>query len=125
LTIRKASFSLAAADFRLAEYEALRGELLKRVEIRYQLVLATLVGAGTFLSIGVQFFAAPVVLSFPILVALLAAAWASNDLAIKRIAAYISSRIETVVADDHQGWEHSHPTPADVRRFAMHEPFPT
>jgi hypothetical protein len=101
-------------DFRLAEYEALRTELLKRVEIRYQLVLAALVGAGTFLSVGVQFLAAPVVLSFPILVSLLAAAWVSNDVVIKRIAAYIKGNIEAKIGDGHEGWEHKHPT-ATVR----------
>jgi hypothetical protein len=98
-----------AREFLLAEYGALRDELLRRVEIRYQLVLAALVGAGTFLSLGVQFKAAAVVLLFPVLVALLAASWASNDVAIKRIAAYIGSRIETAVGDGTGGWEHTHP----------------
>lgn len=101
--------AIDAREFLLAEYGALRDELLRRVEIRYQLVLAALVGAGTFLSLGVQFEAAGVVLLFPVLVGLLAASWASNDVAIKRIAAYIGARIEAAVSDGAQGWEHTHP----------------
>ena len=79
----------------LAEYSVLRDELLKRVEMRDQILTFTLVVAGTFLTFGVQAVAtALVLLVYPILTLFLAAIWAHSDVRIGEIAEYIRNRIE-------------------------------
>ena len=55
-----------------AEYKALRDEILKRVEFRYQLLNITLISAGTLLGAGLNANSAPVLLVYPILAAFLA-----------------------------------------------------
>jgi hypothetical protein len=74
------------------EYNTLRGEILKRVELRQQLVSITLTLAGIFMSIGLS--SELVVLIYPPLAALLAFSWAQNDVRIGTIAKYIRENLE-------------------------------
>lgn len=57
------------------KYKALRDEIVKRLEFRYQIINLTLVVAGTFLTIGVQAnMPASVLLVYPLLASFLIAA---------------------------------------------------
>jgi len=56
----------------LAEYIALRGEILKRIELRHQYMKVSLAIAGAFLGAGVAVTEAPVALVFPLLAPFLA-----------------------------------------------------
>jgi hypothetical protein len=90
--------------FFIAEYSALREEILKRKEIQHQIISLTLIVAGTFLTIGVQAnVSASALLVYPILAMFLAAGWAQNDVRINQIAFYIRERLEKQLGST--GWE--------------------
>ncbi len=76
------------------EYNTLRAEILKRVELRQQLVSITLTLAGIFMSVGLS--ADLVVLVYPPLATLLAFSWAQNDVRISNIAKYIRENLEVL-----------------------------
>lgn len=79
----------------LAEYSALRSEILKRMDMRQQMLTFTLVIAGTVLSFGVQEDISPMVLLlYPILALFLASAWMQSDTRIWDVAEYIKKHIE-------------------------------
>jgi hypothetical protein len=79
----------------LQEFSALRDESLKRTEIRHQLISFTLIAAGTFLTVGAQELAAPVVLLiYPLLATFLAATWTHSDIRVGEIGEYIRKNIE-------------------------------
>ena len=75
------------------EYNSLRGEILKRIELRQQIISITLTLAGIFLSFGVS--TDTVALIYPPLAAFLAIAWAQNDFRIRDLATYIRENLET------------------------------
>src|SRR5215475_3476375 len=77
-----------------AEYKALRDEILKRVEFRYQLLNLTLISAGTLLGAGLNTNSAPVLLVYPIVGAFLAAGWAHNGEAITTMVKYVRDELE-------------------------------
>jgi hypothetical protein len=98
-----------------AEYKALRDEMLKRVEFRYQLLNLTLISAGTLLAAGVHAdVSAAVLLVYPILAAFLAAGWVHNANTIVPLARYIREELEAKHSG--LGWENYLKTHAD-RRF--------
>lgn len=74
------------------EYNALRGEILKRIEMRQQLISITLTLAGIFLSFGLT--NEMVTLVYPPLAMFLAFGWAQNDFRIRRTAEYIRENLE-------------------------------
>lgn len=86
-----------------AEYKALRDEILKRVEFRYQLLNITLISAGTLLGAGLNANSAPVLLVYPIVAAFLAGGWAHNGEAIATMVKYVREELE----ESHTGlgWE--------------------
>jgi hypothetical protein len=75
------------------EYTALRSEILKRIELRQQVISVTLTLAGAFLGVGLT--KESVVLIYPLLAALLALGWAQNDFRIKISARYIRDKLES------------------------------
>jgi hypothetical protein len=75
------------------EYNSLRGEILKRIELRQQLVSITLTLAGVFLGIGLG--TESVALIYPPLAMFLAFGWAQNDFRIRDLAGYIRKYLET------------------------------
>lgn len=80
----------------LEEYKALRNEILKRIEFRYQLINIILVVSGTFLSVGVQpNVSVSILLVYPILALFLISGWAYNGVVLKRIGTYIRENLET------------------------------
>ncbi len=88
----------------LAEYKALRDEVLKRVEMRHHLLSYTLLAAATFLSVGSQEKVTPMIpLIFPVLAVFLAAAWTLNDLRVGELGYYVRTTIENRLGGF--GWE--------------------
>jgi hypothetical protein len=83
------------------EYTALRNEILKRIEMRQQLISMTLAIAGVFLGVGVTTGVVPLI--YPPLAAFLALGWVQNDLRIAQIGRYIRERLEPTVPD--LAWE--------------------
>ena len=75
------------------EYTALRGEILKRIELRQQLISITLTLAGVFLGVGLG--TESVALIYPPLAMFLAFGWAQNDFRIRNLAEYIREFLET------------------------------
>ncbi|MEW6716235.1 MAG: hypothetical protein AB1345_01840 [Chloroflexota bacterium] len=97
-----------------AEYDTLREEILKRIDIRHQIVSLHLIIAGTFLSFGLQKDASPyILLVYPILTMFIAAGWARNDIRIGHIGAYLRDHYE--VMTDYVRWE-THRQAKDVKR---------
>jgi hypothetical protein len=77
------------------EYASLRGEILKRIEMRQQIVSITLTLAGIFLGIGIG--TQTVVLVYPTLAMLLAFGWVQNDFRVRDLAYYIRVKIEPAI----------------------------
>jgi hypothetical protein len=77
------------------EYTTLRDEILKRIELRQQLISILLTFAAGFLVFGLG---TPVVaFVFPPLAALLALAWGQNDFRTRKAAEFIRTKIEPVL----------------------------
>lgn len=74
------------------EYASTRGEILKRIEMRQQIVSVTLTLAGIFLGVGLS--AQSVALVYPPLAMFLAFGWAQNDFRIRDLAKYIREQVE-------------------------------
>lgn len=101
----------------LTEYKALRDEIVKRVEFRYQIINLILIVAGTFLTVGVQSnIPASVLLVYPILALFLLASWAHNGVAALRIGKYVREYIEKKVAG--LNWETNM-----KEQFPQYQPF--
>jgi hypothetical protein len=92
--------------FLLAEYAALRAELLKRIELQHQVISLTLIVFGTMLSFGLQVRSSSIVLLYPVLALFLAASWAHNGRAIRDMVIYIKDQVEAAVGGNNFGWEH-------------------
>src|SRR5215213_9015593 len=91
-------------DFALAEYSALRDEILKRIELQHQILNLALIIAGTVISVGFQFSNGPIILLiYPPIALVLSAGWEQNNLRIRQIGAYIRERTEPRSSSG--GWE--------------------
>ena len=95
--------------FHLAEYAALRGEIVARTGIQHQLILALLTAAGVFLGIGIE-DSPEMTAAFPALATFLAVAWVQSDLRVREIGEYIKDKIEPAMLGVGQGgWQASMP----------------
>jgi hypothetical protein len=84
----------AQAGLRM-EYTALREEIVKRIELRAQILFGSLTVAGVLLGFSSS---TPLgVLVYPIIAAFLAAAWSQNDIRIKQLSKYVREHIEDKV----------------------------
>jgi general stress protein CsbA len=90
----------------VAEYDALRGEILKRIELRSQVTSLTLVVFGTIVGVAIGNKTSAIALLYPILATLLAANWTYNGYATKELGDYIQTSIEAKVGEDKIGWQH-------------------
>lgn len=101
--MKKNIVKLSESDKRVIEmeYGSLRGEILKRIELRQQIVSVTLTLAGIFLGVGLT--TESVTLVYPPLAMFLAFGWAQNDFRIRDLAKYIRERLEIV--SPHAGYE--------------------
>ncbi len=106
-----------ALNFLLAEYAALREEIVKRVELQHQLISLSILVAGTFYSVGLQPNSSMVPLIFPFLAMFLAAAWFHNELLVIQIGGYIRYRIEPTFQV--LGWDSILPTLSADRRTPL------
>ena len=95
-----------SVSFLIAEFSVLKSEVLERTKFQHQLISLNIVATGTFL--GICFKLTPnirsyVLMMLPLLIPLLAAAWAYHDHSIARIGLYIKKHMEkkTVL-----NWEH-------------------
>lgn len=82
------------------EYNALRAELLKRIELRQNLISITLTLASALLGFGLTH--TPVALVLPPLTVFLALLWVNNDVRFKQIGKYLQ-QIESQIPG--LGWE--------------------
>jgi len=88
------------------QYNALRDEILKRIELRQQLIAITLTIAGALLAVGINNDL--VALIYPPLAMFLALGWSQNDLRIRFISRYIREKIEPLVPGlGFEGYTHS------------------
>jgi hypothetical protein len=86
----------------LAEYNALRQEILKRLEIRYQILNIVLVAAGAMLAVGTQPEVPPsLLLIFPLFSLALFASWLRNSSGVRLMRKYIRDEIESRVPGLH------------------------
>jgi len=73
-------------DFAIAEYSALRDEILKRIELQNQILNLTLILAGTVVSVGFQLNNGPIMLLiYPPIALVLSSGWEQNNLRIRQI----------------------------------------
>jgi hypothetical protein len=80
----------------LAEYSALRAEILVTIQLRSHIQLSMLVALGTFLSLGIKESVGPtLMLCYPLLAFFLALEFARRDLRIAEIGDYIQYYIES------------------------------
>ena len=85
------------------EYAALRSEILKRIELRHQLISITLTIAGAFFAVGVS--TALVTLVYPPLATFLALSWVQNDLRVGMMGKYIREHYKSsweIYIDQHR-----------------------
>jgi hypothetical protein len=83
----------------LAEYNALRDEIIKRLEFRFQILNLIVIVSGTFLTVGVQeTVPAAVILIYPSLALFLVISWVHNSFVLKQIGKYIRDHIETRIS---------------------------
>lgn len=82
------------------EYNALRAELLKRIELRQNIISITLTLAGVLLGFGLS--NTPNELIFPPLTFCLGLLWANNEIRIKQIGKYLQG-MEKLISG--LGWE--------------------
>ncbi|MDQ3274887.1 MAG: hypothetical protein M3Q39_07605 [Actinomycetota bacterium] len=89
----------------IAEYESLRGEILKLIELQSQLVSLAVVALGTILSFGLQARNSVLVFVYPFLSLMLGISWLNHSHAISRCAAYLSLEFESRCGHSVLGWE--------------------
>jgi len=94
------------ADFILAEFAALRNELLKRTEIQSQLTTFALIAVGTLIPIGLQ-TSTLAILAYPVLGLFISAMWLLQDIRIQQVGRYIREKIENRLPEQALGWERS------------------
>jgi hypothetical protein len=89
----------------VAEYESLRAEILKLIEMQGQLIALTVVAFGTVLSVGFQAKNPAIVLVHPILALILGVSWMNHAHSVCRCAAYIRAREHLAGDEQYFGWE--------------------
>ena len=89
--------------FALAEYSALRDEIMKRIEFQNNVLNWTLVIAGSVVTFALQLNNAMILLLYPPIAFGLSASWYQNNLRIRQLGVYIRKRIETRASG--RGWE--------------------
>jgi hypothetical protein len=89
----------------LVEFEKLKEEVLKRIEIRFQLIALAIVAPGTIIAVGLQTRNATLMLLYPILSMFLTGAYASNEHQVKQIREYLKW-IEVKLGKHNMCWQH-------------------
>jgi hypothetical protein len=102
-------------SLQVAEYESLRAEILKLIEMQGQLIALTVVAFGTVVSVGFEAKNPAIVLVHPILALILGVSWMNHAHSVCRCAAYIR-RTERLADDPRFAWE----TFVQNKRVPMH-----
>lgn len=89
----------------IAEFNALRDEIVKHIEIEHQLLSLALIALGTILTVGFQTKNASLIFLYPVLGMFLSIVWLANFKVVYNLANYIYSRIETHAGQNNIGWE--------------------
>ena len=92
-------------DLVIAEYNTLRAEILKRIELRYQLLAITITAFGAILAFGSQLKSPILIFLYPILALCSMIIWLSNKYDIEQISNYIRKEIEDRVGKECLNWE--------------------
>ena len=94
-------------EFALAEYNNLRMEILKWVELQSRLLSIIVISFGAVVSVGFQTENAAIIAIHPVLALILGICWLNHNYAVIRVADYIRSRLEVqFYENDREGWEH-------------------
>lgn len=93
-------------QFLLVEYSNLREEIVKRIELEYQILYITLFIFSTMSGFALANKSSVIILPYPILCVLLTSAWVNSDFSIFHIAEYIKNHIEAKIGEETTGWEH-------------------
>ncbi len=89
------------------EYKALREEIVKRMELRQHILLATLTIAAAFIGFSIKENNAIVALVYPIIATFLYISWSQSDSRIGDLAKYIHDRYEkSESCINYPWWEH-------------------
>jgi len=95
------------AELIIAEYNALRDEILRQADRQVQSVTIAVIALGTLVATGTQFKSAALIFIYPLLASALAAIWAAEDRGIQATGAYIWKVIEEKRAGvQNMSWEH-------------------
>ena|SRR2546421_12313620 len=100
----------------IAEYSALRDEILKRIELRFQIASLALIALATLIGVGFQNHDAAIILLYPILALFLLSAHISNSFEVQKIEDYIRDHIELKAGIDNIGWQHYRIRP-DINKY--------
>ena len=83
-------------EFLKLEYTTLRGELIKRVELRQRLLEIAVISAGAILALNLTWDQYPLILlAYPIVVMFLGLVWMHHDLRLQNLGTYIRWQIES------------------------------
>ncbi len=92
-------------DLIIAEYTALRDEIVHLTDMQHQLLALAILTFGTLMGAGVQFKNTSIILIYPILALFISAIWFCHAYGIDMLGHYIESHIEVTVGTKNIGWE--------------------
>lgn len=98
-------FKKRSPDFLLAEFNTLHSEIIERLKLQYQLVLANVVSLGVFLTIGSQTDQYQTILAYPVIALFVYLEWIRLGIEIDKEGDYIENSIEKHFSPP-IGWEH-------------------
>lgn len=88
----------------LAQFNALRDEIIKRAEFEHQLIALTLAAAGTLAAVGLTVDGSSLaLLVYPVLTSFISIGWLFNNFRIQQMGHYIREKLEP--AHSGLGWE--------------------
>lgn len=88
----------------LAQFNALRDEIIKRAEFEHQLIALTLAAAGTLAAVGLTVDGSSLaLLVYPVLTAFISIGWLFNNFRIQQMGYYIREKLEPAYSG--LGWE--------------------
>lgn len=90
----------------VAEFTALRAEIVHTTGLQSQIITLTVVAFGAVLPVGFQAKNAAIILIYPLLSLVLGVVWLYQAHLITRIATYLRTGVEDRVGRNNLGWEH-------------------
>ena len=115
-TIVKNVSDTDAVTIIMTEYDALRAEILKRIELMHQVASLGLLVPGTIFAFGFQTQDANIILLYPLLSLVLSLLWSQHDRRTRECGYYINSYIESRF-EKAMNWEHFMDSTRTVHRL--------